>query len=272
MQPNDQYIRNIVRQEIASASNGSRFGITPTSNHAHTGIDSPQINGGNIIPGLRTTGTVEFDSAKSYKFNVNFQPNLVVFYGNPYHNSAGVITSVAINNGGTGYSLGDILTITSGSGGKAKVTSVSGSTITAVTLSSGGSGYTTSTQATTGGHGTGATVDIVATGSTSIDRHTFVFGQAALGQNQYFQPDTTSSVKIGGASGVVQSSTMFLGLGSGSTSSFQTIASQTHLINVVDTGTVVARATVSSYGQNYFTITVDTLSAGWVIVGNYFVM
>lgn len=191
---NDQYIRNIVRQEITAQSNASRFGITPTSNHSHTGFDSPRINSGDLIPGLRTAGSVEFDSAKDYRFNVNFQPSLVIFYGNPYHTDGG------------------------------------------------------------------------------IDRHTFVFGQAALGQNLYFQPDTTKAVTVGGEQGIVQSSTMFMALNSGSSSSFQAISSQTHIIDVEESGSVVARATVSSYGQNFFTITVDTLADGWTILGNYFVM
>lgn len=179
---------------MQAQQNGSRFGISTTGNHAHTGLDSPQINGGNIIPGLRTSGSVDMASAKDYKFNVNFQPSLVVFYGNPFHTGAG------------------------------------------------------------------------------IDRHTFVFGQAALGQNQYFQPQTTASVTIGGKSDIVQTCTMFMALGTGSGSSFQTIASQTHLINVQESGSVVARATLSSYGQNYFVITVNTLASGWTITGNYFVM
>lgn len=40
---NEQNMRNIIRQEIASANNGSRFGVNPTSNHSHTGIDSPYV-------------------------------------------------------------------------------------------------------------------------------------------------------------------------------------------------------------------------------------
>lgn len=145
--------------------------------------------------GLVTSGSVEFDSAKDYVFNTNFQPSLVMFYGTPYHMTGG-----------------------------------------------------------------------------SIDIHTFVFGHAALGKNLYFQPDTTSSVKTGGKLETVQSSTMFMAIGSGSSSSFQGVPGEEHIINVQQSGGVVARATVSAYGQTSFTITVDTLASGWTILGNYFVM
>jgi hypothetical protein len=189
-------IRNIVRQEIASSNSSGRFGFNMTPQHSHTGLagDGPQLNAGNLLPGLKTTGSVEFDSTKDYRFNVNFNPTLIVFYGNPYHTTSG-----------------------------------------------------------------------------TIDRHTFVYGQAALGSNLYFQPDTTASVTIGGKPGIVQSSTMFMALNSGTSSSFQTIANQTSLIHVQESGSVVVDAKVSSYGKNSFTVTVNTLASGWTVLGNYFV-
>jgi hypothetical protein len=265
-------IRAIVRSEMESNSSRSRFALNTTGKHAHTGLDSPRVNSGDLIPGLKTSGRVEFDSTKDYRFNVNFNPTSVVFYGNPYHTTGGVITAVAISGGGTGYGLGGVLNISGGINGTATITGVSSGAITSVSLANAGFGYTTGTNATTGGGGTGATVSVTVGGvATVFDRHTFVFGQAALGQNLYFQPDTTSSVTIGGKPGIVQTSTTFLALNNGGSSSFQAVSNQTSLIHVEDTGSAVVDAKVFSYGKNSFTIRVGILASGWVIIGNYFV-
>lgn len=58
MNLNESQIRNIVRQEIATQQNGSRFGITPTSNHSHTGIDSPYV----FQPVLTYVGRINADA------------------------------------------------------------------------------------------------------------------------------------------------------------------------------------------------------------------
>lgn len=64
--------------------------------------------------------------------------------------------------GGTGYTLGDILTITTGgSGGTAKVVDINQGAVTIVAMLNEGSGYTTgSSKATSGGTGTGCTLNI----------------------------------------------------------------------------------------------------------------
>lgn len=85
-------------------------------------------------------------------------------------NTAGHIAIIAgtPTAGGSGYTVGDILTITTGgTGGTVTVTSVTGGVVTGVTLTTVGSGYTTGTgKATSGGTGTGATINItnIATG------------------------------------------------------------------------------------------------------------
>lgn len=75
--------------------------------------------------------------------------------------------------GGSGYVVGDVLTITTGgTGGTAKVLTVSAGVIQTVALLTVGSGYSTGTgKATTGGTGTGATLNIttVATGQITIN-------------------------------------------------------------------------------------------------------
>lgn len=192
---NDDYIRQIVRDEIQKQNSKSRFNISPTNRHVHNGTDSPKINSGNITPGLRTTGEVEFDSAKDYVFNVNFAPSQITLYG-------------IVSN-------------------------------------------------------------------TSIGYRALVIGQAALGQNLYFQPTTTSSVTVGGNLGIVQSYAQILvvdaNFGSSTGGFAKATADDQHILSITDGTTIYARATVSSYGQNSFTITVDTLASGWKINGSYFV-
>lgn len=76
--------------------------------------------------------------------------------------------------GGTGYTVNDVLTITTGgTGAQATVTTVSAGAVTAVTLLKGGNGgYTTgSGKATTGGTGSGCTLNITTVGSASVTRN-----------------------------------------------------------------------------------------------------
>ena len=91
--------------------------------------------------------------------------------------NTGGVTVVASSpaNGGTGYVVGDILTLsTTGTGGKVRVTAVNAGVITAVSLYACGSGYSTGTSATTGGTGTSATITISTVG---------VVGRITLVQN-----------------------------------------------------------------------------------------
>jgi hypothetical protein len=78
---------------------------------------------------------------------------------------------VAINAGGTGYSLNDILTVVQGggSGGTVKVTGVSSGAVTAVSIQAAGTGYASANGlSTTGGTGTGCTLNIITTAATAI--------------------------------------------------------------------------------------------------------
>jgi Protein of unknown function (DUF3383) len=74
------------------------------------------------------------------------------------------ISSVTVGgSSGTGYVIGDVLTITQGTayGGTVIVTSVYAGAITGITLSTGGQSYSVANNlAVTGGTGTGATIDI----------------------------------------------------------------------------------------------------------------
>lgn len=90
--------------------------------------------------------------------------------------ASGAIKTIAINNGGSGYSVDDVLTVAVGTGGTATVLAVDGSgVITEIELTTGGSGYDNATGAATTvapSGGTGATVDIVvefAVASITVD-------------------------------------------------------------------------------------------------------
>lgn len=111
---------------------------------------------------------------------------------NPIGITTGVrqVTGVTVLNstptaGGTGYLVGDILTIsTGGTGAKAIVESITGSGVVAsVSLIACGTGYTTGTgKATTGGTGTGCTLDITTVGTncriTTATAHWFKTGDS----------------------------------------------------------------------------------------------
>lgn len=90
---------------------------------------------------------------------------------------SGAITAVNATptNGGTGYTLNDVLTVTTGDGtATVTATGVSGGVVTAVTLTSGGTaGYRGGTgQATSGGTGNGCTVNVTAiAGGTETLKH-----------------------------------------------------------------------------------------------------
>lgn len=108
---------------------------------------------------------------------------------------AGLYT-VAVNNGGTGYVVGDVLTVTggSGSGGTITVSGVSSGVINAITITTVGKSYVVTTSAaTTGGTGTGATVAINAvtpqingTFLVNFNNTLFVNGGSSLPTAMYY--------------------------------------------------------------------------------------
>lgn len=98
-------------------------------------------------------------------------------------------SGLSVAAGGSGYSVGDVLTVTggSGTGGTVIVATLSGSAVATVTLSSAGNGYTTTTgAATTGGHGTGCTITFTATNAaTSVNYMTTGGWQDSTGNDKW---------------------------------------------------------------------------------------
>lgn len=95
--------------------------------------------------------------------------------------TAALLAVSAISAGGSGYVVGNVLTITGGGGTGATVTvsSVDGSgAVTAVTITTRGSGYSAgAARATSGGSGTGCTLAITITNNSITKTGTTTFGQ-----------------------------------------------------------------------------------------------
>jgi hypothetical protein len=75
-------------------------------------------------------------------------------------------------SGGTGYTVNDVLTLATPSGGIAgqvKVSTVNAGVVTAVTLLYRGVGYTTGVKATTGGPGANCTINVATVATTNCD-------------------------------------------------------------------------------------------------------
>jgi len=107
--------------------------------------------------------------------------NLVCTTANWLYNppdSMGEIATIAITNGGTGYSEGDILTIVEAGavGAEVVVTEVAAGVVTAVKLTDGGNNYTTGAgKPTLGGGNDDCTIEVAALSSTQVAFHKNLF-------------------------------------------------------------------------------------------------
>jgi len=137
---------------------------------------------------------VDYDLwTQSHLFDYGFVSNMTVQKNGtlPFNiasgvRSTGAITSVAINNGGSGYKIGDVLTVSGGGGTNGKVfveTISSTGQILSISLMRCGATYIVTTgAATTGGTGTLATINIVSVGTvclvTTSMAHPFKIGDS----------------------------------------------------------------------------------------------
>ena len=117
------------------------------------------------IDGLQTAKTYPLRTRGAQNFTIkNFGGRSSEVYGNTYIPVAplGEVLYLTINNGGSGYSINDVLTITTGnSDATFLVTSVSSGAVASLRLLTRGTGYARRTlQATSGGHGSACTVNI----------------------------------------------------------------------------------------------------------------
>jgi hypothetical protein len=93
----------------------------------------------------------------------------------------GVIKAAAVSVGGSGYKVGDVLTVSTGDDNALfEVRTLSGSAVATLLLLDPGTNYTTGVKATTGGSGTGCTINITSLVDYSVmvanDGYFFVSG------------------------------------------------------------------------------------------------
>jgi len=98
-----------------------------------------------------------------------------------FQGNTGVISSVSIgSNAGSGYNVGDVITVTGGGGslGTVIVTSIGGSdSVTGIVLGNGGSGYSAGSNLTTsGGSGTNLTISVNTVITTGNEKKIIING------------------------------------------------------------------------------------------------
>lgn len=99
--PNEQKIRQIVRDEILRNQNSSRFGVNSIPNHAHTGTDSSsRIKAEDIIPSTSVTGSITFSSVQEYtiQLNASFTPRNIQAYGVVTGTDGGAVRCLSVGS------------------------------------------------------------------------------------------------------------------------------------------------------------------------------
>lgn len=155
-----------------------------------------------------------------------------------YAGTTGGIASVAINYGGTGYTTGDVLTVTNGANDATlTVSTVSGGVITGVTISAAGSACSVNASAAvTGGTGTGALFQII----RLVDAGTLSYPATIIASNYYKVVYTVAGMTAGQLNVTV-----------GNTAGLRITASGTYtqLISSTDTSALVFTPTVDFVGN-----------------------
>ncbi len=172
--------RRILANTTSSFEVNRAWDVTPTSTSVYSVYDDRRNayiagNGSSSMflyqleADLTTQGYFhDYGLARSMSVAMNGYEGIAVTSGSRNTGSVTAI-NVAPTAKGTNYVIGDVLTIsTGGSGGKVYVEAISvGGLVESMSLYAAGSGYTTGTgKSTTGGTGTGCTVEITTTGST----------------------------------------------------------------------------------------------------------
>lgn len=115
----------------------------------------------------------------------------VASYASSTAPTAGTLSTVLVSNAGTGYAVGDILTLAGGSGGTVRVATLTGSAITTVAIVNPGSAYSAASGvAVTGGTGTGATFNTTVQTAATLT----VSGTQTLDQLGFYSAPGNSSL------------------------------------------------------------------------------
>lgn len=123
-----------------------------------------------------------------------------------------------------------------------------------------------------------STITVTGVSSPTVNVRVALDGVAHLRPAYYFAPQSSTSVAVAqrttdpnGDKIIVQCSRYLLIVdenASASTPEYAASAGETHIVNVVWGGSIVARATVVSYGPDFFEVQV-TLASNWYIAGNF---
>jgi hypothetical protein len=146
---------------------GKVFGGYAASN-AIRGLEIDSASNGCVVTGFQGVSNVDVDISIFRSADVQ----LIGCEGNVRGWDAANIASATVSAGGTGYAVGNVLTIVGGTRNTAAtltVSTVSVGAVTGVTVSNAGDYWTFPTEpcAVTGGTGSGATFNFVATGEAS---------------------------------------------------------------------------------------------------------
>lgn len=253
----------------------TKYGVAETPLHTHNGLDSPKLSQANITPGFRASGNITLaTNGRRYTLDTNFNPSLILFYGNAVHVTGFTFTLNATHSA----TMGAIYKDANGAEYTVAATIVSQSSLT--------TNYPNALPPATGVltkfSGTGDTTIQYTSVSQTNDIRAHCIGSANLGPSYFFEPVDSSTVAPSNTVGnVIQSSSNLLINGSGTGPATQTISDEGHLISVQFSGVIVARATIpnpwtgpnlvnNGYGTGYFLLDVE-LTDGWQINGNFVV-
>lgn len=175
---NEDQIRQIVRDEMQKNYQSGSPDVPP---HTHNGTDGLNIN-----PNDLTGFTII--------------PTTNVLYKNPL--GEGFVRSISVKTAGTGYTVGDVITIIGSiNNATAVITSVGGGgAVTGISIQRGGTGYSTSGvggTSTSGGTGTGLVLNITTGGyEYGFGSPVTLYPQDSNGGTQFVLNTTTSQYPI----------------------------------------------------------------------------
>jgi hypothetical protein len=115
-----------------------------------------EVTGVNVTSGSFALGTAAGNIYLKRQSGVFLAGATLVGVSNPTLATQIKVLATAPVAGGTGYAVGDLFSISTGTGGVGRVTAVTGGVVTAVELLAGGSGYAVATAATVAISGAGA--------------------------------------------------------------------------------------------------------------------
>jgi hypothetical protein len=237
-------------------TSGGNVGIGTTSptdklvlqgENSEATLGSEQVTNGNFS--TDPSGNWTYSSPWTWD-NTNYEMD--------YAGSGGAVEAVAINNGGTGYTVNDVVTL-SGGGNNATctVTSVgTGGVVTGISVTAGGTGYSHTSYNTTGGTGSGLNLQVtdVADGSTLSQNVSVTAGNTY--QVVFTTKNTSGNGRVRVTLGGVQSSAY----AAGDQTNFTVLITTTGTGNLILTPTADFTGTIDDVSVKRITQTINSLA------------